>query len=701
MTHPRMASTFCVWLAVALSAAAAVTEDLPFEEEAAIRAAVVRVAPAVVRIETAGVSAAALAASLEANPASGPSTGVVVEAEGWVLATSFAVPADAKEAIVVLPGDAAGNRGGSTRRVGRVVGRDLARGLVLLRINDTGLPTVAGWVPRAELAVGQWAIAVGRAWNADVPSVSVGILSATNRSWGRSVQTDASISPANYGGPLIDISGRVIGILAPLPADTAGMNLGTELYDSGIGFAVPMEDVARVLPRLKNGETLSPGVLGIGYAARDPFTAAAVIASVRPASPAALAGLRPGDSIVAADGRPVTRISELRHVLAPHYAGDSVTLAVERAVAGKGPRASASKDEKLDLPEPEPVPPARIEVKVVLAESLPPWRRPWLGIVPVRATGRDGQPTPVQVSWVWPGSPAALAGIVAGDRIEAVEPPVAAGDTAASGDAVPIDSAAVLAGFVSGIDIGQSLGLVISREGKRQSIAVTAAAMPDSVPADVPAFVPTRQGPVAVAGDAAVVERLEAAEIAKPPLAVLPTVSPQEPLGVLVYLDVPRGDVAEAQAAAWKAAAVQHGVAVILPGSADPQRWSREDIGSIKRALATLAGKRALDPARIAVAGRGAGGAFAWLVAEAIGPAVRGVALIDASLPRQAAIETAEPGRSRWVLFGSSAEQASTRAQADRRRLEAAGFSVGTLPVAGDGVPAVALTAWVESLGVL
>ena len=212
---------------------------------------------------------------------------------------------------------------------------------------------------------------------------------------------------------------------------------------------------------------------------------------------------------------------------------------------------------------------------------------------------------------------------------------------------------------------------------------------------------PARQGPVAVAGDAAVVERLEAAEIAKPPLAVLPTVSPQEPLGVLVYLDVPRGDVAEAQAAAWKAAAVQHGVAVILPGSADPQRWSREDIGSINRALATLAGKRALDPARIAVAGRGAGGAFAWLVAEAIGPAVRGVALIDASLPRQAAIETAEPGRSRWVLFGSSAEQASTRAQADRRRLEAAGFSVGTLPVAGDGVPAVALTAWVESLGVL
>ena len=261
-----------LWLCMAAGAAAS-SEDLPLEEEAAIRAAVERVAPSVVRIETAGVSEASLASPAEASPASGPSTGLVVEEGGWIIASAFAVPQDVSEAIVVLPAIAAetdpaakslpGKQPPGRRQVARVVGRDLARGLVLLRADGATLPPVAAWVPRADLAVGQWTIAVGRVWDAAVPSVAVGILSATNRSWGRSVQTDASISPANYGGPLIDIEGRVIGILAPLPADTAGMNLGTELYDSGIGFAVPSDDILRVLPRLKNGETLAPGVIGI------------------------------------------------------------------------------------------------------------------------------------------------------------------------------------------------------------------------------------------------------------------------------------------------------------------------------------------------------------------------------------------------------------------------------------------------------
>jgi serine protease Do len=704
--------------AAAASTSNAAPEDLPFEEEAAIRSAVARVAPSVVRIETAGVSAASLAAAAEANPASGPSTGIVVAEGGWVLATSFAVPQDADQAIVVLPAPTPGAdsaqeavpQSGSTgrRRVARVVGRDVARGLVLLRVDQTALngaalAAVPEWVPRAELAVGQWTIAVGRTWDVETPSVAVGILSATNRSWGRSVQTDASISPANYGGPLIDIQGRVIGILAPLPADTAGMNLGTELYDSGIGFAVPFDDVIRVLPRLMQGETLSPGVLGIGYRARDPFTGEARISTCRPGSPAAKAGLRPGDLIVAADGRPVTRIAELRHVLAPHYAGDKVQLSVERAATG-GPLGE-------DVAPQPAAPPQRIDVQVELVATLPAWRRPMLGIVPVRSTTREARPRPVQVAWVWPGSPAAQAGIVAGDQIDAIVPPVTDGDTAAAGDMVPVESAAALAGLVAGTDAGRSFGLVVVRDGKRQTIPVETVVMPADLPADlvdqVPGFVSRQARPGREDADAATVQRLEAAEVAQPPLVVLPAVPPGEPLGVIIYLDLPRGPVAEAEATVWKAAAARRSVAVILPGSADPQRWGREDIVGIKRALATLATKRAIDPARIAVAGRGAGGAFAWLVAESLGPVVRGVALIDSALPRQATIEPAEPGRSRWVVFGGAAAgvpdgQASVRVEADRRRLEEAGLSVGRLPVGQEaGVPAPLLAAWVEALGLL
>ena len=74
------------------------------------------------------------------------------------------------------------------------------------------------------------------------PNVSVGIVSALDRIWGKAIQTDAKISPNNYGGPLVDIAGRVLGVLVPMSPDGSGEVAGVEWYDSGIGFAVPLED---------------------------------------------------------------------------------------------------------------------------------------------------------------------------------------------------------------------------------------------------------------------------------------------------------------------------------------------------------------------------------------------------------------------------------------------------------------------------
>ncbi len=148
----------------------------------------------------------------------------------------------------------------------------------------------------------QWAIAVGRVYDNDQPNMSVGIISATNRIWGKAIQTDAKISPANYGGPLVDLEGRVIGVLVPMSPMESGEMAGVEWYDSGIGFAVPLEHINRVLDRLKHGEDLQPGLMGVTIKAGDPYADEVTIATCLPKSPARQAGLKPGDKIVEIDG---------------------------------------------------------------------------------------------------------------------------------------------------------------------------------------------------------------------------------------------------------------------------------------------------------------------------------------------------------------------------------------------------------------
>lgn len=658
------------------------SSTLGLDEEAAFRAAVARAAPSVVRIESAGLSTATLAGPAEASPAAGPSSGTVIDPAGWVVATEFAVPKDAPQAVVVLPD--------GTRHAARAVGRDQSRGLVLLKVDlpaGTELP-VAATASRTDLAVGQWTLALGRTLTASAPNVAIGILSAANRAWGKAVQTDAAVSPANYGGPLIDIEGRVIGVLAPLPADTAGMMAGTELYDSGIGFAVPSEDIAAVLPRLKAGETLRPGILGISYESRDPFTAAAKIAACRPGSPAAKAGLRGGDTVVAASGKPVTRIAELRHQLAPRYAGDTIDLVVERPTKGGGLE--------------------RVEARATLVDALPPWRQAILGIVPERTAGNgkdESKAAGVRVRWLWPDGPAAKAGVRPGDIIESVTMNLG-DDAAAQAEPLPVGSPETLAGFLGGVEIGAAIRLAVRRGAELLPIDIATVAVSGTPPDDVPPM------PEAAGARA---ERLEAPEVARPPLVVLPDGNSKQPLGVLVYFGPPPGaagpqggprkggvDAANAFAEPWREAAARHRIAVILPAAEDPQRWARSDIAAVARAIDSLASRRSIDRSRVAFAGRGAGGAFAFVAAESLGTAARGVALLDSALPRQASIEPAEAGRSRWVLFGQSAAQRLPRLAADRQKLADNGFPVGMLAeMLGDAVPAEPLCAWVESLGVL
>ncbi len=211
--------------------AAAQEDDLNLLEEQAFRAAVQRVAPSVVQIETLG----GLERVGEVLIGSGPTTGLIVDEGGYVLSSAFNFIQKPTSILVTLPS--------GKRATAEIVARDNSRMLVLLKVTtDEKLP-VPEFVPREELQVGQWTLAVGRTFSTNQPNVSTGVLSAVNRIWGRAIQTDARISPTNYGGPLIDIRGRVLGVLAPLSPQQQGEVAGAEWYDSGIGFAVPVTDL--------------------------------------------------------------------------------------------------------------------------------------------------------------------------------------------------------------------------------------------------------------------------------------------------------------------------------------------------------------------------------------------------------------------------------------------------------------------------
>lgn len=626
--------------------------DLETAEQEAFQAAAGIGAASTVRIEVAGETGA-----VADQDAGGSSTGLVVGSDGWVVTSSFAVTARTAGVIVVLPD--------GSRHAARVVGGDPARKVVLLKIEPPRPLVEPVAAPKNALRVGQWTIGLGRAWGGETPAMAVGVLSAVDRSWGMGVQTDASVSPANYGGPLLDISGRVIGMLAPLPAESAGMVTGSELYDAGIGFAVPLEDILAVLPRMQAGETLAAGILGISYASKDVMTGPPVIATSHPGSPAAKAGLREGDRIVAVNDTPVDRIAAVRHQLAVKYAGDTVTLTIERT-AGEATETQL--------------------VEATLVDGLPPYRRPMLGILPKAVP----EGNPVEVSWVVPEGPAAKAGVMEGDRLQSLQTPGA--------EARVIESREQLAALVASLSMDDEVVLRVARGDASLDLDLQPVAAscllppPDALAADPPA-------PVAI-------ESLTAPEAAAAPMAVIPELEEGTPMGVLIHFGPPHGAATEADAEPWRAAAGRYGMAVVLPGSAEADRWSRDDLPGLARSLETLRGRGVVDPTRIVCSGEAAGAAFAWLTAETFAGRIRGVALIDGSIPRRSEVPQAAPGRPLSVLFGRPAEgwtpEDASRQRQDEERLDDALVPHATLPEPfGPVLPTDDLCRWAAGVGLL
>lgn len=255
--------------------------------------------------------------------AAGPATGVVVSPDGYVLTSSFHFLRKPTHVFVTLPG--------GDQRVATLLGQDHTRGLALLKVEAEGL-TVPAFAPRESLRVGRFVAALGRGYGYERPSMHLGILSALNRIHGKAVQTDAKTSPVNYGGPLVDLEGRVVGVIAPLSMQ--GEYAGVDLYDSGIGFAVPADDLPAVVERLKKGLEIHPAFLGIRPDPRH-ASGGVRVAEVVPGTAAEEAGLKEGDVIVGLDGKAVGSFLEFFSVLGRLEAGDRVALEIEN---GSGER---------------------------------------------------------------------------------------------------------------------------------------------------------------------------------------------------------------------------------------------------------------------------------------------------------------------------------------------------------------------------
>ena len=254
----------------------------------------------------------------------GLGSGVIIDKRGLVL-TNFHVVKGADEILIRL----------SDKREyrGQILGTDPKTDLAVVKFQPDHEITVASLGDSDALRVGEWAIAIGNPFGLD-QTVTVGVISATGRSdvgiatYENFIQTDASINPGNSGGPLVNLKGQVIGVNTAIVA--AGQ---------GIGFAIPINMVKRVVDQLVDKGKVVRGWLGVALQPLSPDLAqslglagtnGAVVGSTITGSPAAQAGLQQGDVIVAYDNTPVDDYRHVQRLVAETRVGKSVTLQVVR-----------------------------------------------------------------------------------------------------------------------------------------------------------------------------------------------------------------------------------------------------------------------------------------------------------------------------------------------------------------------------------
>jgi serine protease Do len=260
-------------------------------------------------------------------PMRGEGSGFIVSEDGYILTNAHVVD-EASEVTVKL----------TDRRefTAKVIGVDKRTDVAVLKIDAKGLPTVRIGDP-ARLRPGEWVIAIGSPFGFD-NSVTAGIVSAKSRSlpgedsnYVPFIQTDVAVNPGNSGGPLFNLAGEVVGINSQIYSRTGGY--------MGLSFAIPIDLANDVKDQLIRTGRVRRGRIGVSIQDVNAQFAesfgldrprGALVGSVETGGPADRAGVKPGDIILSANGRPVERSSELPAIIAGIRPGTETTLEVWR-----------------------------------------------------------------------------------------------------------------------------------------------------------------------------------------------------------------------------------------------------------------------------------------------------------------------------------------------------------------------------------
>jgi serine protease Do len=262
-------------------------------------------------------------------------TGFVVDKNGYIITNHHVVAAadggPVDHIFVKMHGD-------STEYRARVIGLDIETDIAVIKIDNPKHTLTPVSVGNSEaVQVGDWAVAIGSPFGLEA-TVTAGIISATGREvpgntkqFQRFIQTDAAINPGNSGGPLLNIRGEVIGVNTMIATQNGG--------SQGVGFALPMNMVAKIYNDIIRDGRVTRGSIGVSFGVHENpetliramgFDHGAIVDEVRPNGPANKAGIKAQDIVLGLNGQAIRDKDELISRVSETPVGSAITLNIDR-----------------------------------------------------------------------------------------------------------------------------------------------------------------------------------------------------------------------------------------------------------------------------------------------------------------------------------------------------------------------------------